>query len=209
MMCAGTCYGTCAAPAAAGDDHPCCLPPPLRMKPLHAPVLAARKQTRPLCCQSHAILRLTPCGLLSAETGTFAACIARNQCENICTDLPADDFCLVNGACAPGAPPGCATAATCSDMQIRPSCAELQQSYTCDTDMSRLTGGDPHYTGQTLSDYCQLTCGVCTGGAGHGAGSAVSADMLSDSAYPYPSTLRTPLAPAAGEPTFVPTFIHS
>lgn len=45
------------------------------------------------------------------EAGSYKACSERNQCKNICKDLPAGDWCLVHEACAPSTPPGCAAAA--------------------------------------------------------------------------------------------------
>eukprot|EP01052_Picozoa_sp_SAG31_P029570 SAG31_NODE_2949_length_4871_cov_2.742456_6_plen_410_part_00 len=97
---------------------------------------------------------------------------------------------FVNGDRVPDSEYGFPVSGSCEDMQIRPSCAQLRQSYACDTDMQILTGNDPHYQGQTLSEYCQATCHACHGGIG--AGHGVNADMLADAAYPYPSSLRTP-----------------
>lgn len=113
---------------------------------------------------------------------------------------------FVNGDRVPDSEFGFPVSGSCEDMQIRPSCTQLRQSYACDTDMQILTGGDPHYQGQTLSEYCQATCHACHGGIG--AGHGVNADMLADAAYPYPSSLRTPFTTFTLEsPIFLGTLL--
>ena len=85
---------------------------------------------------------------------------------------------------------GFPTGTECDDMHLNPTCPSLLLAgQTCDTDMSTLTGGDPAYQGQHLSDYCQNTCETCTGGEAGG----TLPDMIENIAYPYPSELRAPL----------------
>lgn len=76
----------------------------------------------------------------------------------------------------------------CSDMQIKPTCAAIvQKGYPCSTDMSRLTQGNPEFYNQRLSSYCAKSCKKC------GLKGSVTTAMLSNSGYPFPSRLRTPL----------------
>ena len=54
-----------------------------------------------------------------------------------------------------------------------------------------LTGGDPNYRGQKLSQFCEKTCGGCKQG-GKGNTPGVAPEMRDNVAYPYPSDLRKP-----------------
>eukprot|EP01048_Picozoa_sp_COSAG05_P004636 COSAG05_NODE_257_length_12748_cov_68.067120_7_plen_716_part_01 len=84
---------------------------------------------------------------------------------------------------------GFPTGTDCDDMHLNPTCAQLiAQDIGCDTDMATLTGGNPIYSGQHLSDYCENSCNACPGGGG-----GTTPDMLNNIAFPYPSALRTPL----------------
>ena len=76
---------------------------------------------------------------------------------------------------------------SCNDLAIVPSCPELLNEYSCDTDLGTLTGSATAHTAlarERLSAYCQSSCHQCK------ARSQTLADaMVRNQAYPFPSRL--------------------
>ena len=76
---------------------------------------------------------------------------------------------------------------SCNDLDVVPSCPELLQSYTCDTDLGTLTGSAAAHAAwarERLSAYCQSSCHRCKT-----ARETLADSMVNNQAYPFPSRL--------------------